>query len=179
MGALSPEAQLVGKEPGDPSWLSLPSHCDSSRVQFCSGPQFPPFRVPLAHTEFVSIVLQGKEWSSLGYDSYPTVQSLRTLGTEKGRLCTSLEPVLGHLRGRSCAKIKVPFPGFSIQSFERGWPSSVLCVHTCVYTHALCVYTVPLCVCVCVCVRVQLAVSVSLCVTVSATVYVNQHMYDL
>lgn len=78
---------------------------------------------------------------------YPTVQSLRALGTEKGRLCTSPEPVLGHVRGKSCAKRNVPSPGSSTQSLERGRHQQCWCIH--VYTYFPCVCT-TLCLYECV-----------------------------
>lgn len=50
---------------------------------------------------------------------HPAVQSLGPLGTEKGRLCAGPEPVLGHLRSKSWASMKVAFPESSTQSPER------------------------------------------------------------
>ena len=85
---------------------------------------------------------------------YPTVQSLWALGTEKGRLCTSPEPVLGHMRGKSCAKRNVPFPGSSTQSLERGQHQQCWCIHMCIHTCLVCVQH-------CASVSVSLAVRIS------------------
>ena len=96
---------------------------------------------------------------------YPTVQCLRALGTEKGGCALTPESVLGLLRGKSCAKRDVPFPGSSTQSLERGWHQQCAgYIHMYIHTCLVCVqHCASVSVSLAVCISVWDSVCDSLC----------------
>ena len=113
------------------------------------------------------MVLKGEGWSSPGPTAcIPLFSAYGHWAQRRGGCALNPEPVLGLLRGKSCAKRDVPFPESSTQSLERGgWHQQCAgYIHMYIHTCLVCVqHCASVSVLLAVCISVWDSVCDSLC----------------